>query len=173
MAKLKSALTVSELQKLLLEKLAGRPSTSQHLVFRAKIVLFTYLGLPKAAIADQLGVDDKTVAWWRKRWISQQDRLVDFERNIPANQREDKVLMSKIVDVLSDAPRQGAPAKFTQEQVRQIVALACEAPEDVGVPMSHWTNEVLARELALRGIVESISSTRVWEILKKYGPPSP
>jgi len=172
MARLKSALTVSDHQKSLLDKLVSRPSTSQYLVWRAKIVLFTCEGRAKSYIAASLGVDGKTVACWRKRWIIHQDELTDFEHDISPEQNKDKVLMSRIVDVLSDAPRQGAPPKFTDEQIKQIVALACEEPEDVGLPISHWTHEILAREVARRGIVESISSTRVWEILKKYGSPS-
>lgn len=172
MARMRSALLLSNQQKPLLERLADKPSTAQYLVMRARIVLLTAEGYAKAYIAQELGVDDKTVACWRKRWITNQEDLTDFEQNIDAKQNRAKVMTSKIVDILNDAPRKGAPPKFTQEQIKQIVALACEEPEDVGVPISHWTHEVLAREAASRGIVESISTTRLWEILKKYGPAS-
>ncbi len=38
-----------------------------------------------------------------------------------------------------DEPRQGAPVKFTAEQVVQIMALACEAPQVCGLPISQWS----------------------------------
>jgi hypothetical protein len=39
---------------------------------------------------------------------------------------------------LSDAPRCGAPATFTPEAICQIMALICEDPETLDVPISHW-----------------------------------
>ncbi|MBV9603236.1 MAG: helix-turn-helix domain-containing protein [Chloroflexi bacterium] len=33
---------------------------------------------------------------------------------------------------LADAPKPGAPPKFTPEQICQIIALACEKPADCG-----------------------------------------
>jgi hypothetical protein len=58
---------------------------------------------------------------------------------------------------LSDAPRRGAPAKFTPEVICQIMALACKDPETLDVPISHWSQSELARQSVARGIVESIS----------------
>jgi len=50
--------------------------------------------------------------------------------------------------------------------VAQIISLACEKPEDSGLPVSHWTPPELAREAAKRGIVESISPRQVDRFLK-------
>jgi hypothetical protein len=68
---------------------------------------------------------------------------------------------------LSDAPRCGAPATFTPEQICQIMALACEDPERLDVPISQWSQSELARQAVSRGIVKSISHGSVGRFLKK------
>jgi putative transposase len=68
---------------------------------------------------------------------------------------------------LSDAPRCGAPATFTPEQICQIMAMACEDPERLDVPISQWTQSELARQAVSRGIVESISHGSVGHFFKK------
>jgi len=71
---------------------------------------------------------------------------------------------------LSDAPRCGAPATFTPEVICKIVALSCEDPEALDVPISHWSQSELARQAVRRGIVESISHGSVGRFLKRSGP---
>jgi putative transposase len=74
-----------------------------------------------------------------------------------------------IEGVLADAPRSGAPATFTPEQVVRIVALACEDPRDCGRPITHWTTAELAEEAIERGIVENISPRSVGRFLRRGG----
>ena len=62
-----------------------------------------------------------------------------------------------VAERLADAPRPGAPAKFTPEQVCQMIALAREKPADSERPLSQWSHRELADEIVRRGIVESIS----------------
>ena len=71
---------------------------------------------------------------------------------------------------LSDAPRSGAPARFTPEVICKIVALSCEDPEALDVRISHWSQSELARQAVRRGIVESISHGSVGRFLKRSGP---
>lgn len=66
-----------------------------------------------------------------------------------------------------DEPRQGAPVKFTAEQVVQIIALACETPQACGLPISQWSAQELATQAVKRGIVETISSRSVERFLKR------
>jgi len=68
---------------------------------------------------------------------------------------------------LADAPRPGAPAKFTPEQVCQIIALACEKPADSDRPISQWSHRELADEIVRRGIVGSISPRHAGRLLKR------
>ncbi len=70
--------------------------------------------------------------------------------------------------LLRDRPRSGAPRRITLSQRQQIVALACEAPEDFGIEMTQWNREALAQEVAVdKGIVETISPRYVSVVLKK------
>jgi hypothetical protein len=77
--------------------------------------------------AEALGVWRKTARHWRRRW-------------------EAAASSADVADRLSEAPRCGAPATFTPEQVCQIMALACENPERLDVPISQWTQSELARQ---------------------------
>lgn len=61
---------------------------------------------------------------WRNRWSS--------FAPIPLSEMS-------VSERLEDAPRPGKPAVISAEQLCQIVALACEAPEKSGRPISQWT----------------------------------
>jgi hypothetical protein len=52
----------------------------------------------------------------------------------------------------------------------KIVALSCEDPETLDVPVSHWSQSELARQAVRRGIVETISHGSVGRFLKRSGP---
>ena len=102
-------------------------------------------------IARELGVDDETPGHWRKRWLQ--------FRDVPLKE-------VSVAKRLADAPKSGAPAKFTPEQVCQIIALACERPTDSDRPISQWSHRELADEIVRRGIVTSISPRHAGRLLK-------
>jgi hypothetical protein len=52
---------------------------------------------------------------------------------------------------LSDAPRCGASATFTPEAICRIMAMGCEDPEALDVPISHWSHSEPARRAVARG----------------------
>jgi len=58
------------------------------------------------------------------------------------------------------------PATFNAQQVVCIVALACEDPQESGVPVTEWTPRELAAEAKQRDIVECISARSVGRFLK-------
>ena len=101
--------------------------------------------------AQRLGVWRKGVSLWRARWLAGGAGEAVAER-------------------LQDAPRSGAPATITPEQICAVVALACERPEDGGVPLSQWSASDLAREAVRRGIVTAISPRSVGRFLKRIRP---
>jgi putative transposase len=68
---------------------------------------------------------------------------------------------------LTDAPRSGKPVRITDAQVCQIVALACEAPDQSGRPISQWTGREIAEEIQRRGIVAEISGRHAARLLKR------
>jgi putative transposase len=135
-----------------LETLVRRHSTPQQVAQRGRIILAAAAGFNNSQIARQLGLDVDTVRFWRNRWLG-----------LRAASLEDLSLEER----LRDAPRPGAPARITPEQVCQIVALACDAPSQSGRPISQWTSREIADEVAKRGIVEQISPRHAARLLKK------
>ena len=134
-----------------LNTLVRTHSTPQKLAERARIILLAATGTGITETALKLGMWRKTVAHWRHRWLSAETQATVAIR-------------------LSDAPRPGAPATFTPEQICQIIALSCESPETPDVPISHWSQGELARQAVQRGIVESISHGSVGRFSKRSGP---
>ncbi|MCA1836546.1 MAG: helix-turn-helix domain-containing protein [Actinobacteria bacterium] len=135
-----------------LERLVRAFTTGQQLALRARIVLLAGEGWNNLQIARELGVDDETPGHWRKRWLQ--------FRDVPLEE-------VSVAKRLADAPKPGAPAKFTPEQVCQIIALACEKPADSERPISQWSHRELADEIMQRGIVDSISPRHAGRLLKR------
>ena len=135
-----------------LETLVRRHSTPQQLAQRGRIILGAAAGFNNSQIARQLGLDVDTVRFWRNRWLG-----------LRAASLEDLSLEER----LRDAPRPGAPARITPEQVCQILALACEAPSQRGRPISQWTSREVADEIIGQGIVEQISPRHAARLLKR------
>lgn len=154
---------ISPRQREVLEHLERATSTPQVLAERCRGILHAAEGASNVEVGRQLGVDRQLVRRWRNRWSSAHGRLLDAEHEDVT----DKDLRAMVVEALSDEHRCGAPPTFTPEQVASIIALACEPPEESGIPVSHWTPPELAREAIKRGIVESISPRQVDRFLAK------
>lgn len=155
-------LTVNERDYLY--KISRSRNYSAGIVLRAKILLSAELKKGNNKIAKELGTSNKTVRLWRNRWANSKDQLLKITKADDFK----KSLEKKIVEILSDAERPGCPKRITPEQKAQILSLACEKPEDSGLPLSHWTIKELVKEIKKRKIVEEISWTRVQTFLK-YG----
>ena len=135
-----------------LELLVRRYTTPQQIALRARIILSAADGFNNAQIARQLGVNLDTVRRWRQRWTGLLAASLDD---------------LSIEERLSDAPRPGAPARITPEQVCQIVALACQAPSQSDRPISQWTGREIADEITKRDIVERISPRHAARLLQR------
>jgi putative transposase len=155
--------TLSDKQRSLLEHLIRRQTSPQRLVRRAKMILAAADGASNESIAVRFSLDRNTVRTWRYRWWSGSDALVAAEAAGDA----DKTLCLRIEGRLDDAPRCGTPGEFSAEQLTQIISVACEAPEDAGRPVTHWTPRELADEVIKRGIVKRISPRTVGRFLKR------
>jgi len=149
-------------QQAVLQHLARRHAAPHHLVSRARLILLAAAGLNNSQLSQQLGLARPQVRLWRARWVAATARLATTE----AADLSDDQLRGAIATLLADAPRSGTPAKFTPEQVVQIVALACEPPSDSDRPISHWTARELADEAQKRRIVPTISARSVGRFLK-------
>ncbi len=138
-----------------LTRLVRAHGTPRKLAERAEMILLAAGGTGVREIGRRLGVWAKTVRHWLGRWRAADEAM-------PVAQR------------LAYAPRPGAPATFTPEQICAIVALACEQPsEESGLPLSHWSRGELARCAVERGIVEGISESSIGRFFKRSRPSAP
>lgn len=155
--------TVTTKERLLLEPLSRAKAAPQRLVERCRIVLLSAEGLENQAQADELGIDRQRVRRWRRRWAKARPALAAAQKRGASTKDLEKL----VIGILMDDDRSGAPPKFTPEQMAGIIALACEPPEESGLPVSHWTPPEIAREAIKRGLVEGISPRQVDRFLTK------
>ena len=146
--------TVVPEQRELLEQLVRTHSTPQQLALRARIIVHAVEGVGVRESARELGIWPKTVRYWRKRWRGADDKHSVCER-------------------LADAPRSGAPATFTPEQICAVVAMTCEKPSQSERPISQWSQREIADEAIRRGLVPDISQRSVGRFLKNRQTSSP
>jgi putative transposase len=161
------AIPMTERQYRILSKHAGKHSLSYHIKTRIKILLLASKGQSNASVKRELGIDVNTVKKWRYRWETEFESIKAFELGESNEGVSDKALLQRMLLILKDIPRSGAPKRITLAQEQQIVALACEKPEDHGIMLSQWSREMLAHVAKTKGIVDTISPRYVSEILKK------
>ena len=140
--------TVLPEQRETLEQLVRAHSTPQQIALRARIILQAADGVGVRPSARELGTWPKTVRYWRSRW-----------REAAAGQ--------PVPERLADAPRPGAPATFTAEQICALIAMTCEKPSECERPISHWSQREIADEAMRRGLMPKISQRSVGRFLKK------
>jgi transposase len=131
---------LSDIDRAELQRRARCYSASHAEVVRAKIALLAAGGLENTVIAARLDVHVGVVSRWRKRFA-----------------REG-------MGGLADRQRSGRPRVFPAAVVAEVKAMACEPPEDRGVPQSRWSAADLATQAAAEGLVESVarSTVRRW-----------
>ena len=104
---------------------------------RAKVVLLAADGLANAVIAGRLDVHVSVVSRWRKRFALEG------------------------IAGLADRARTGRPRRFAAAVAAQVKAMACEPPEERGVPQSRWSAADLAAQAVAEGLVDSVSRSTV------------
>jgi putative transposase len=159
---------ITERQQEMLQTMAFSRCCPQGLAHRAEIILLAFDGLKNEAIAQKLQCERHGIGIWRKRWQKAFPQLTVIEcvEKPPA-------LREAIAEVLGDLPRAGCGGKFAAEQIAQIIAVACESPEKLGRPVTHWTPRELTDEVIQRGIVPSISVRQVGRFLKDGATSAP
>jgi len=166
MPKLKAkTIILTDLQRALLEQILRREKSTQQQVRRTQVILAAAEDSANKHIAKQLHLTLKTVRLWRRRWLQVSPAMHTAEKN-----GDHKQLEQLIFDAFADEARSGKPADFTPEQICQIVAIACEQPEDSERPISHWTARELADEAIKRCIVTNISPRSAGRFLKRCRP---
>ena len=156
-----SEIILTEKQKKILTELSRGTHQPLHLKRRSEIVLRAATGSSNNAIERDMEIDKNQVKRWRDRYWAKREELLFIEKESPHK------LRSAIIDVLSDLQRSGGPAKFRDDQVAAIIAMACESPVKFDLSLSHWSMSLLQHKAIELGIVESISSRQVGRFLKK------
>ncbi len=131
-------------EKRVITKLARSQTASARLVERAKILLLGSEGQTVPQIAKRMGLHEKTVRKWFKRF--EQEGLAGLE----------------------DAPRSGAPSRYTAENTARVLQAARTRPSELGLSYASWTFDRLAayvkEQLGL-----PMKKTRIFEILQEEG----
>jgi putative transposase len=167
-----AALPLSSMQQEVLQRLVRRQTADQRLVRRASILLALAADPCVQTTARRLGLTRLTVRQWRDRWLQAVPQLQQAEQE----QATEPALLDLIEQVLADDPRPGTPATFSPEQIVQLVAIACEPPEQSGRPIDHWTTRELADEVKKRRLVKDISPRSAGRFLTRgrlAAPPQP
>jgi transposase len=106
---------LTEEEERVISKLARSQSASKRLVERAKIIQLAKEGQTIPQIAEAMGLTEKTVRKWWKRF--EQQGLAGLE----------------------DAPRPGAPSRYTAENKARVLEAALTRPKDLDLaPLSAW-----------------------------------
>ena len=98
----------------MLQSFERSTTVSIRLQQRARIILLAFQGHNNMAIAELVGLSRVHVGKWRTRWQKSWEALIGIECGETGAE-----LRRAIQDVLSDAPRCGAPLLFSAEQVTQ------------------------------------------------------
>jgi transposase len=107
------ALTDDERQTI--ERLAHSRTETARLVERAKILWFASRGEKAPQVAKRLGMDERTVLTWLKRF--NEEGLVG----------------------LQDRPRSGRPVTYAPEVVAEVLATSLTNPKQLGQPFGCWS----------------------------------
>ena len=119
----KQALVLEPAERGQLERWARRPKTEQRLATRSRVVLRCADGLDNDEVAAEVGVHEKTVSKWRRRFV---------ERRL---------------DGLMDDPRPGVPRTVLDDKVEEIVRRTIE---EQPAGSTHWSTRSMAARVGSR-----------------------
>lgn len=148
------ALGLDPEHKAKLEKLANSGMTPTIIAQRAKILLYKSQGMSNDAVADNLGINKRTVLLWTNKY---------------ANRNKEDTLE----DLLNVAKGRGCKDEIVGEARTWLISIACTKPKDYGYAAETWTTKALTahiRKTAAEAGFErlaTISESGVYQILDK------
>lgn len=158
-------ISVSSRATQILQKSVKQRTLEKHYAERMEIILLSNSGKRNMDIASQLRIIVDTVMKWQKRWRNNEENLLKLESSYGGKQVTDNDLLKEYKNILSDFPRSGSPGHLTEVDIALLQALACEAPEKYGLPVTIWTHDLLSVQAKKKGI--TISPAHYRRILKK------
>lgn len=150
----------------ILEKVQNRSNCGKRQYERINIILLASQGVANKQIARILNISLNTVKKWRSRWQSAYPKLQIYAEGVEGKGVKDVALRKKMLEVLKDQARSGAPPRINQAQKEQIISLACESPKDYGVFKTDWTLGDLCQVVLSKQIVSTITSVYIGKLLK-------
>jgi putative transposase len=154
---------LSDPQRSILESIVRKTHCPRVIGVRTRAILAAADGMGASEAGREVGCSRDVARLWRNRFVQAQQDWGEA-----AGKWDHAVLTGKVLDVLEDRERSGAPPTFTPEQLCQIMAVAIEKPQECGRPISHWSARELADEVRQREIVPTISTRHVGRFLKKW-----
>jgi len=126
-----------------LEAMARSTTLAHVLVERARIILACEQGHSTEFVARMIGCESRNVRKWKARF-----------------------LQSPTLESLKDRPRSGRPARISLANRCELVALACERPDEKLAPFQDvWTHKALSEAMLAKHNV-AISTSEVGRILQ-------
>ncbi|MCB0685613.1 MAG: helix-turn-helix domain-containing protein [Saprospiraceae bacterium] len=164
--KRKEPLQLNDRQKELIHRIVKKGRVGMAMCKRLQVVLLASEGMSDYGINRVIGMQKNWIGIWRNRWEQQSEKLrkLECDANLSVS---DKEMEKHILEIMTGEKRGGKSSKITLSQLNQIVALACEKPEDHGIPFSKWSLASLAQVIMKENIVERISPSYVCRILQK------
>jgi len=153
-------------QEKILSAISRSRTATVALVWRSTILL-RYAGTHnKSDVVRHLGSTWDMVNRWVDRWRENHIRLERLEAQHTQGSLDQRGYRNEVIRLLTDRQRNGAPPTFTESQKQQIIALASQKPTEHGIPVTHWSHEIIAHVAGDTGIVTSISRSQVGRFLK-------
>ena len=125
-----------------IRELTKKGWADMRVVKRALILKYRHLGLGTSDIVELLDVDPSLVPITLNNYL-------EFGLEI----------------TIEDAPRTGRPIEFDDRDKTKIIAMVCTGPPE---GYARWTLELIQGESIKRGIVESISKSKIQVILEEH-----
>jgi transposase len=105
-----------------LQSWANRPTSTQRLALRARIVLACAQGQDNKEVARRLGITPHTVGKWRARFLGHR------------------------LQGLADEPRPGAPRSLSDAKIEEVITRTLESKPDNA---THWSTRSMAQRVGL------------------------
>jgi len=140
MAPIQITLTKKDLKDI--KNLTKKGLADMRVVKRALILKYRHLGLGTKEISELLDVDPSLV---------------------PVTLNNYNEFGLKVT--IEDAPRTGRPINFDARDEANIIAMVCSAPPE---GYARWTLDLIVEESVKRGIVDSISKSKIQVILQEH-----
>jgi transposase len=135
----KHIIKLSSRQQAKLRDITKKGKHNARVINRARILLQSAKKKSAVAVAEIIGISDRTVERVRSRFS---------EEGLGA--------------ALYDAPRPGQPKKLDDKAEAHLVALACSNPPE---GRAYWTLELLQKQMIKDGKVKEISTVALWQRL--------